>query len=79
MVTQVPQGDTITREQATHIAAEWAAVADDSVNTDVDLQEVEGGFLVELVVYYGTGPFEPIGSASAVIDTHGHLREVRAA
>ncbi len=76
----VPQSEsTITREQAAHIAAEWAAVSDDSVNTTIDLHEVDGGFLVDLVVYYGSGPFEPIGSASAVIDTHGHLREVRAA
>ena len=65
--------------QAATIAAEWAAVSDPTVNTHVDLQEVDGGFLVELVVYYGTGPFEPIGSASAMIDSHGHLREVRAA
>jgi hypothetical protein len=71
--------NTITREQATHIAAEWAAVSDDSVNSSVDVQEVDGGFLVELVVYYGSGPFEPIGSASAVIDAQGHLREIRAA
>ena len=76
----VPQSEsTITREQAAHIAAEWAAVVDDSVNTTVDVHEVDGGFLVDLVVYYGSGPFELIGSASAVIDIHGHLREVRAA
>ena len=70
---------TITREQATKIAALWAAVPDESVNSHVDLQEVEGGFLVELVVYRGCGPFEPLGSASAVIDEHGHLHQVRAA
>jgi hypothetical protein len=70
---------TITREQATQIAAEWAAVSDESVNSHLDVQEVEGGFLVELVVYTGSGPFEPLGSASAVIDEHGHLHEVRAA
>ena len=70
---------TITHQQATEIAAKWAAVSDESVNTHVDVQQVDGGFLVELVVYYGSGPFEPIGSASAVIDEQGHLHEVRAA
>ena len=71
--------NTITQEQAIQIAAQWAAVSDESVNTHVDVEQVEGGFLVELVVYYGTGPFEPIGSASAVIDEQGHLHQVRAA
>jgi hypothetical protein len=71
--------NTITHEQATTIAAQWAAVSDESVNTHVDVQQVDGGFLVEAVVYRGFGPFEPIGSATAVIDTHGHLRELHAA
>jgi hypothetical protein len=71
--------NTITHEQATKIAAEWAAVSDESVNTHLDVHQVEGGFLVELVVYYGSGPFEPLGSASAVIDEQGHLHRVRAA
>jgi hypothetical protein len=71
--------NTITHEQATTIAAEWAAVSDESVNSHVDVQEVDGGFLVEAVAYYGNGPFEPIGSATAVIDSHGHLRELDAA
>jgi hypothetical protein len=70
---------TITREQAEHIAAEWAAVSDESVNTHVDVQRIPDGYLVELVVYYGSGPFEPIGSAAAVIDDQGQLRELRAA
>jgi len=70
---------TITHEQATHIAAEWAAVSDQSVNTHVDVQQIPDGFLVELVVYYGSGPFEPVGTAAAVIDKQGHLRELRAA
>ncbi len=70
---------TITREQAEHIAAEWAAVSDESVNTHVDVQRIPDGYLVELVVYYGSGPFEPIGSAAAVIDDQGHLSELRAA
>ena len=70
---------TITREQAEHIAAEWAAVSDESVNAHVDVQRIPDGYLVELVVYYGSGPFEPIGSAAAVIDDQGHLRELRAA
>ena len=70
---------TITREQANLIAAQWAVVSDESVNSHVDVQEVDGGFLVELVVYCGSGPFEPLGSASAVIDQYGHLHQVRAA
>jgi hypothetical protein len=70
---------TITPEQATHIAAEWAAVSDSSVNTSVDVHPVDGGYLVDLVVYYGSGPFEQIGSASALIDDHGQVHEVRAA
>jgi hypothetical protein len=72
--------NTITHEQATQIAAQWAAVSDESVNTNLDVQPVEGGgFVVELVVYYGSGPFEPLGSARAVIDETGHLHQVRAA
>ena len=47
---------TITHEQATQIAAEWAAVSDESVNTHIDVQRIPDGFLVELVVYYGSGP-----------------------
>ncbi len=71
--------NTITHQQATQIAAQWAAVSDESVNSHIDVLQVEGGFLVELVVYYGNGPFEPLGSASAVIDEHGQLHQVRAA
>ena len=73
------QSPSITRAQAETIAAEWAAVPDPTVNTHVDLQAIPDGFLVELVVYYGTGPFEPVGSAAAVIDKQGQLRELRAA
>jgi hypothetical protein len=71
--------DTITHEQATHIAAEWAAVSDESVNTHIDVRQIPDGFLVELVVYYGSGPFEPVGTAAALIDNRGQLRELRAA
>jgi len=70
---------TITVEQATQIAEKWAAVSDESVNTHLDVQQVDGGYRVELVVYYGFGPFEPLGSASAVIDETGNLHQVRAA
>jgi len=73
------ENTTITHEQATQIAAEWAAVSDESVNTHLDVQRVDGGFLAELVVYYGSGPFESLGSASALIDETGHLHQVRAA
>jgi hypothetical protein len=71
--------NTITREQAMQIALEWAAVSDESVNSHVDVLQVEDGFLVELVVYYGSGPFEPVGTANAVIDNSGQLHELRAA
>lgn len=70
---------TITHEQATHIAQEWAAVSDESVNTHIDVQPIPDGFFVELVVYYGSGPFEPVGTAAAVIDKRGHLRQLDAA
>jgi len=73
------ENTSITVEQATQIAEKWAAVRDESVNTHLDVQRVEGGFRVELVVYYGVGPFESLGSASAVIDETGHLHQVRAA
>ena len=77
--TTTQEHSSITREQAATIAAEWAAVSDPTVNTHVDLQAIPDGYLVELVVYYGTGPFEPVGTAAAVIDKQGHLRELRAA
>jgi hypothetical protein len=70
---------TITPEQATHIAQEWAAVSDASVNTTLDIAPVDGGYFVEAVVYSGTGPFEWLGSATAMIDGQGRLRRLDAA
>ncbi len=63
----------VTRERAVELARRWTTCADRSVQVDVEVTEVDGGYLVDVVVYRGRGPFERIGGTVAVIDHAGRI------
>jgi len=75
------QHTRISAAQAETIARVWADVAyvHDDVRSDIDVRPAgDGGFLADVVVYRGSGPFIPVGTACAYIDDHGHLEPVAA-
>jgi len=71
----------ISRERAEVIARRWAGAESriPGVCFEVEVVEVEDGFLVDVVAYRGVGPFETLGRARAIVDTAGRIREQRVA
>ena len=69
----------LSRDRAEVLARRWAACPDPGVQTELELTEVDGGYLVDLAVYRGRGPFERLGSVVAVIDHSGRIHVLDAA
>ncbi len=63
----------LTRERAMVLARRWAACGDRDVRVDVQVTEVDGGYLVDVVAYRGVGPFERLGATVALIDHDGRI------
>jgi len=70
----------MTRERAEVLARRWAGAEGrlPGVSVDLEVVEVADGFLVDVCVYRGRGPFETLGRALALIDDAGriHVRRV---
>ena len=69
----------LSRERAEVLVRRWASCPDPEVRTELEITEVDGGYLVDLAVYRGRGPFERLGSTVAVIDHDGRIHVLDAA
>jgi hypothetical protein len=69
----------LSRERAEALARRWAACREPGVHTELEVTEVDGGYLVDLAVYRGRGPFERLGGTVAVIDHQGRIHVLDAA
>jgi hypothetical protein len=69
----------LSPERALVLARRWAACPDPDVRVDLEVTEVDGGYLVDVVAYRGRGPFERIGGTLALIDHAGRFHVLRAA
>jgi hypothetical protein len=65
----------MTRERAEVLARRWAGAEGrlSGVTVDLEVVEVEDGFLVDVCVYRGRGPFETLGRSLALIDAAGRI------
>jgi hypothetical protein len=69
----------LSRERAEALARRWATCWEPGVHTELEITEVDGGYLVDLAVYRGRGPFERLGCTVAVIDHDGRIHVLDAA